>query len=90
MRLDEMWNQAQAGVRGRAAAPGPVQPSPVMVQVQDGVWGCGKHVIGSFQALTDMGFPRQRVEQALTRTNNDMDQATNFLLQDMQGSWVMS
>lgn len=67
MRLDEMWNQAQAGVRGRgAAAPGPVQPSPVMVQ-----------------ALTDMGFPRQRVEQALTRTNNDMDQATNFLLQDM-------
>merc|ERR1719318_184400 len=60
MRLDEMWNQAQAGVRGRgAAAPGPVQPSPVM------------------------GFPRQRVEQALTRTNNDMDQATNFLLQDM-------
>jgi hypothetical protein len=40
MRLDEMWNQAQAGVRGRgAAAPGPVQPSPVMVQVRRGV-GC--------------------------------------------------
>jgi len=35
------------------------------------------------QALTDMGFPRQRVEQALTRANNDLDQATNFLLQDM-------
>jgi len=29
-----------------------------------------------------MGFPRQRVEQALMRTNNDLDQATNVLLND--------
>ena len=29
-----------------------------------------------------MGFPRQRVEQALIRTNNDLDQATNVLLND--------
>ena len=29
-----------------------------------------------------MGFPRQRVEQALVRTNNDLDQATNILLND--------
>ena len=35
------------------------------------------------QALTDMGFPRQRVEAALVRTNNDMDHATNMLLNDM-------
>jgi len=35
------------------------------------------------QVLTDMGFSRQRVEQALIRANNDMDQATNFLLQDI-------
>jgi len=34
------------------------------------------------QALTDMGFPRQRVEQALIRTNNDLDQATNILLNE--------
>jgi len=34
------------------------------------------------QALTDMGFPRQRVEQALIRTNNDLDQATNLLLNE--------
>jgi len=35
------------------------------------------------QALTDMGFPRQRVEQALIRSNNDLDQATNLLLNDL-------
>ena len=35
------------------------------------------------QALTDMGFPRQRVEAALVRANNDMDHATNMLLNDM-------
>jgi len=35
------------------------------------------------QALTDMGFPRQRVEQALIRSNNDLDQATNMLLNDL-------
>ena len=29
-----------------------------------------------------MGFPRQRVEQALIRTNNDLDQATNLLLNE--------
>ena len=34
------------------------------------------------QTLTDMGFPRQRVEQALVRANNDLDQATNILLND--------
>ena len=34
------------------------------------------------QVLTDMGFPRQRVEQALVRANNDLDQATNILLND--------
>ena len=30
--------------------------------------------------LTDMGFPRERVEEALRQTNNDVDQATNLLL----------
>lgn len=50
------------------AAPAPAPVQPSPVMVQ---------------ALTDMGFPRQRVEQALTRANNDMEQATNFLLQDM-------
>ena len=29
-----------------------------------------------------MGFPRQRVEQALVRANNGLDQATNILLND--------
>ena len=35
------------------------------------------------QTLTDMGFPRARAEQALVRSNNQLDQATNLLLQDM-------
>ena len=34
-------------------------------------------------ALTDMGFPRERVEKALRQTNNDVDQATNLLLGGM-------
>ena len=33
--------------------------------------------------LTDMGFPRERVEEALRQTNNDVDQATNLLLVGM-------
>jgi len=33
--------------------------------------------------LTDMGFSRQRAEAALVQNNNDIDQATNQLLQDM-------
>ena len=30
-----------------------------------------------------MGFPRQRVEQVLIRCNNDLDQATNMLLNEL-------
>jgi len=67
MRLDEMWGQG-ANRRAAQAMAAPAPVQPSPVMVQ---------------ALTDMGFPRQRVEQALTRANNDMDQATNFLLQDM-------
>ena len=61
MRLDELWGRG--GVRnGRGGgAGGP--PPPVQPSP------------AMIQALTDMGFPRQRVEQALTRANNDMDQA---------------
>lgn len=33
--------------------------------------------------LTDMGFPRDRVEAALRQTNNNIDQATNHLLMEM-------
>jgi len=69
MRLDEMWRQGAGGGGGGRAAQAPAAPvQPSPVMVQ---------------ALTDMGFPRQRVEQALIRANNDMDQATNFLLQDI-------
>lgn len=32
--------------------------------------------------LTDMGFPRPRVERALARANNDVQAATMLLLQD--------
>jgi len=67
MRLDELWGQG-GGRNGRGGGGPPPPVQPSPAMVQ---------------ALTDMGFPRQRVEQALTRANNDMDQATNFLLQDM-------
>jgi len=69
MRLDELWGQG--GVRNGRGGGGGGPPPPVQPSP------------AMIQALTDMGFPRQRVEQALTRANNDMDQATNFLLQDM-------
>ena len=35
------------------------------------------------QVLVDMGFPRQRVEQALVRSGNNLAEATNILLNDM-------
>jgi len=68
MRLDELWGQG--GGRNGGGAGG-AAPPPVQASP------------AMVQALTDMGFPRQRVEQALVRANNDMDQATNLLLQDM-------
>jgi len=70
MRLDELWGQGGGGGRNGGGAGG-AAPPPVQPSP------------AMVQTLTDMGFPRQRVEQALTRANNDLDQATNFLLQDM-------
>lgn len=67
MRLEEFWNQNQGGRGGQRQPPAAAVIQPSPVMVQ---------------ALTDMGFPRQRVEQALVRTNNDLDQATNILLND--------
>ncbi len=33
--------------------------------------------------LVDMGFPRERVTVALTRFANNIDQATNYLIEQM-------
>jgi len=66
MRLDELWRGGGQNMRPQGAQP-QAAVQPSPVMVQ---------------ALTDMGFPRQRVEQALMRTNNDLDQATNVLLND--------
>ena len=71
MRLDELWGGQ--GVRRRgggepAAQQQPGQPAASPVLVA---------------TLTDMGFPRERVEEALRQTNNDVDQATNLLLVGM-------
>jgi len=38
---------------------------------------------GMVQALMDMGFSRQRVEQALIRSGNNLPEATNILLNDI-------
>jgi hypothetical protein len=67
MRLEEM--RVRAG--GQQAGPAPAQaarPAPSPVLVA---------------TLTDMGFPRDRVEEALRQTDNDVDQATNLLLLGM-------
>jgi len=71
MRLDEMWGQGGQGGQAGGRNGRPAAPAPAQPSP------------AMIQTLTDMGFPRQRVEQALTRANNDLDQATNFLLQDM-------
>ena len=70
MRLDELWG-AQ-GVRQRGGGEPVQQPAhqPVASPVL-------------VATLTDMGFPRDRVEEALRQTNNDVDQATNLLLVGM-------
>ena len=67
MRLDELWRGAQQ------QQPGAPPQRAAAVQPSPAL----------VQALTDMGFPRQRVEAALVRANNDMDHATNMLLNDM-------
>ena len=65
MRLDELWGGQGVRRRGGGAEPAPQQagqPAASPVLVA---------------TLTDMGFPRERVEEALRQTNNDVDQATN-------------
>ena len=70
MRLDELWGAQGQGVRQRGGEPvrQPAQTVASPVLVA---------------TLTDMGFPRERVEEALRQTNNDVDQATNLLLVGM-------
>jgi len=72
MRLDELWGGQAQGVRQRGGG-GPVQ-QPAHQPVASPVL---------VATLTDMGFPRDRVEEALRQTNNDVDQATNLLLVGM-------
>lgn len=79
MRLEELWGQGglqglQAGARRAGArAGGPlVAPGPAVA---------ASPVLVA--TLTDMGFPRDRVEEVLRQTNNDLDQATNLLLAGM-------
>lgn len=69
MRLDELWGQG--GGQGRVPQAQAMVPE---AQVASPVL---------VATLTDMGFPRDRVEAALRQTNNDLDQATNVLLLDM-------
>ena len=70
MRLDELWGGQ--GVRQRGGGP---------VQGQQAAQPVASPVLVA--TLTDMGFPRERVEEALRQTNNDVDQATNLLLVGM-------
>jgi len=70
MRLDELWGGQ--GVRQRGGEP---------VQGQQAAQPVASPVLVA--TLTDMGFPRERVEEALRQTNNDVDQATNLLLVGM-------
>ena len=69
MRLDELWGGQ--GVRRRGGGGEPA------AQQQAGQPAASPVLVAT---LTDMGFPRERVEEALRQTNNDVDQATNLLL----------
>ena len=72
MRLDELWGGQ--GVRRRGGGGEPA------AQQQAGQPAASPVLVA---ALTDMGFPRERVERALRQTNNDVEQATNLLLGGM-------
>ena len=72
MRLDELWGGQ--GVRRRGGGGEPAAPH------QAGQPAASPVLVAT---LTDMGFPRERVEEALRQTNNDVDQATNLLLVGM-------
>ena len=72
MRLDELWGGQ--GVRRRGGGGEPAAPQPAGQPAASPVL---------VATLTDMGFPRERVEEALRQTNNDVDQATNLLLVGM-------
>lgn len=65
MRLEELWGRAGLGGRQGQHQAAPVPTVASPVLVA---------------ALTDMGFPRDRVEEVLRQTDNDLDQATNLLL----------
>jgi len=71
MRLDEFWQQGGLG-GGRGAAPRGAAAAAAVDPSHQLV-----------EILTDMGFPRQRVEEALRAANNDLDQATNLLLREV-------
>jgi len=83
LRLDEMWGgQGGAGrgglPRGFAGFGGPAGGG--------GGFGGGQAVVPSpahLQTLQDMGFSRQRAEQALRQSGNNLDDATNILLHEM-------
>eukprot|EP00088_Acartia_fossae_P050611 TRINITY_DN5671_c0_g1_i6.p1 TRINITY_DN5671_c0_g1~~TRINITY_DN5671_c0_g1_i6.p1 ORF type:complete len:324 (+),score=27.64 TRINITY_DN5671_c0_g1_i6:41-1012(+) len=57
------------GLAGAGAA-GPAHPNLPVIQSQ-------------VQTLVDMGFTRERAETALRQARNNLDEATNILLQDM-------
>jgi len=67
MRLEELWGRA--GLGGRQGHHQPPAPTVASPVL--------------VATLTDMGFPRDRVEEVLRQTNNDLDQATNLLLVGM-------
>jgi len=67
LRIDEMWGGAAGAAMGGAAAANHQLP---VIQSQ-------------VNTLVDMGFTRERAEQALRQARNNIDEATNILLQDM-------
>jgi len=77
MRLDELWGGQGQGVRRRGGGGG---GGGGEAPQQAGQPAASPVLVAT---LTDMGFPRERVEEALRQTNNDVDQATNLLLVGM-------
>lgn len=76
LRIDEMWAGAGAGGGAFPGAGGGAFPGAAGNQDLPLVQG---HV----QTLVDMGFSRERAENALRQARNNIDEATNILLQDI-------
>jgi len=81
LRIDEMWGEGAAwrAAGGRRAAGARAAPGWAAAAAAEQL----PLIPSQVDTLVDMGFPRERAENVLRQTRNNLDDATNILLQDM-------